>query len=713
VIGETLARYKITGKLGEGGMGMVYRAEDTTLRRPVALKLLPEELAADPGAKKRMIKEAQVASQLNHANIATIYEVGEVNGTSFIAMELVEGESLKDILARGALPSNRMLDIARQIADGLEEAHANGVLHRDLKPANIVINEKGQAKILDFGLAVLTGRERAPGESPEVFMSRSRTVWSTGGTVPYMPPEQLQGNTTDVRGDVFSFGVLLYECLTGRFPFPGTNAIDMMHAIVNKPPVSLHEIAPDISRQWERNIERCLAKDPDERFQSIRDLREAFRQADEPQPKEEKSVAVLYFENLSRVEDDEYFRDGISEDIITELSNIKGLKVFPRAAVLQFRDKPVTAPQLAHALNARFVLSGSLRRAGNRLRITGQLVETRSGHTLWAERFDREMEDVFEIQDEIARSIARALRVVLTDKEKRAIEKKQTEDVQAYDYYLRGRQFFHQLRRKGFDYARQMFARAIALDPTYARAYAGLADCCSLLYAFWDATDENLKEAEAASRKALELDSELAESHVSRGLAVSLNRRFDEARKEFEAAIRLDPDCFEAYYFFARACFTAGDAEQAASLYEKACALRPEDYQAQLLVAVLYSGLGRKAEAEGRFRNGLEMAEKHLELHPDDARALYLGANALCQLGERARSLDWAERALRIDSEEPTTLYNVACVYSLQGRIDDALDCLEQAAQHGFRQRSWVENDSDLAALRESPRFQALLDQLA
>jgi non-specific serine/threonine protein kinase len=712
VIGETISHYRITGKLGEGGMGMVYRADDITLKRPVALKFLPDELAQDPGAKKRMIKEAQVASQLNHANIAHIYEVDEGNEVSFIAMELVEGESLKDILARGALPTNRMLDLARQIADGLEEAHAAGVLHRDLKPANIMVNEKGQVKILDFGLAVLTGRERGPGESAEAYMTRSHTQWSTGGTVPYMPPEQLNGEMTDVRGDVFAFGVLLYECLTGRFPFPGTNAIDMMHAIVNKPPVPLREIAPDVSHEWERNIERCLAKDPDDRFQSIRDLRAAFRQADEPQPKEDKSVAVLFFENLSRAEDDEYFRDGITEDIITELSNIKGLKVFPRAAVLQFRDKPVTAPQVAHQLNARYVLSGSLRRAGNRLRITGQLVETRSGHSLWAERFDREMEDVFEIQDEIARSIARALRVVLTEKEKRAIEKKQTADVQAYDYYLRGRQFFHQLRRKGFDYARQMFARAIALDPTYARAYAGLADCCSLLYAFWDSTDENLKEAEAASRRALEIDPELAESHVSRGLAVSLSKQYDEARKEFENAIRLDPDCFEAYYFYARACFSQGLMEEAADLYEKARSIRPEDYQAPLLLGTVYSGLNRTAEGEESMRRGLDVARRHLELHPDDARALYLGAYALCQLGERSQSLDWANRALTIDSEEPTTLYNVACVYARQGRVDDALDSLENAVRRGFRQRAWIANDPDFEALHELERFQVLIKDL-
>ncbi|MHC5051028.1 MAG: protein kinase domain-containing protein, partial [Planctomycetota bacterium] len=501
MIGQEVAHYRITGKLGEGGMGAVYRAEDTRLRRQVALKFLPPELAEDAAARKRLLKEAQVASQLNHPNIATIYEVRETDDTAFIAMELVEGESLRDILDNGPLKPNRLLDVARQMADGLEEAHAAGVLHRDLKPANVMLDAKGRVKILDFGLAIVTGRERAPGESPEVFMTRTHTQWSTGGTVPYMPPEQLRGETTDVRGDVFSFGVLLYECLSGRFPFPGTNAVDMMAAIVTKPPAPLHEVAHDVAPLWERNIERCLEKDPDERFQTIQELRAAFRQADAPQKKAEKSIAVLFFENLSRDAEDEYFRDGITEDIITELSNINGLRVFPRSTMLPFRDKPVTVSEVAQQLNARYVLEGTLRRGGNRIRLTAQLVETRSGHALWAERFDRQMEDVFAIQDEIAQSIARALRVMLTEKEK--------------------------------DFARDMFARAIALDPTYAKAYAGLADCCSLLYAYWEATDENLKEADAASRKALQIAPELAEAHVARAVALSLNKKFDDGDAEF------------------------------------------------------------------------------------------------------------------------------------------------------------------------------------
>jgi non-specific serine/threonine protein kinase len=712
VIGAEVAHYRITAKLGEGGMGAVYRAEDTKLKRQVALKFLPSELAADASARRQMLKEAQVASQLNHPNIATIYEVRDTDEQPFIAMELVEGESLKTILDRGPLPTNRMVDVARQIADGLEEAHAAGVLHRDLKPANVVIDERGRAKILDFGLAVLTGRERSPDEPPDAFMTRSRTQWSTGGTVPYMPPEQLRGETTDVRGDVFSFGVLIYECLSGSYPFEGDTAVDMMASIVSRPFRPLREVVPDVDPEWAIHIERCLAKDPDDRPQTIRALRDSFRPTPPPPPRAEKSVAVLYFENLSREKEDEYFRDGMTEDIITELGKIKELSIFPRSAMLPYRDKAVTAPGIAQELNARYVLEGTLRRGGNRIRITAQLVETGTGRAVWTERFDRDMEDVFAIQDEIAQSIARALRVVLTDKEKEAIRKKETQDVQAYDYYLKGRKFFHQLRRKGFDFARQMFARAIVIDPGYARAYAGVADCCSLLYAFWDATDENLREAEAASRKALELDPELAEAHVSRGLAVSLKKEFDEAEREFETAIQLDPECFEAYYFYARACFTQGRPDKAAALYEKASELRPEDYQAPLLVGTVYDGMGRKTEAEASWRRGLEAVQRHMELHPDDARALYLGAYASCQLGERARSMDLAKRALEIDREEPTTLYNVACVYTRQGRTDEAIDALESAVDYGFTHKAWFDNDPDLAPLREIPRFQKLIERL-
>ncbi|HEY6921895.1 MAG TPA: tetratricopeptide repeat protein, partial [Steroidobacteraceae bacterium] len=401
----------------------------------------------------------------------------------------------------------------------------------------------------------------------------------------------------------------------------------------------------------------------------------------------------------------------MTEDIITELSKISQIRVFPRAEMLAYRDKPVTAPQVGQELQAAYVLSGSLRRAGNRLRITAQLVETRTRHSVWAERYDRQMEDVFAIQDEIAQSIASALKVVLTDTEKQAIAKAPTADVKAYDYYLRGRQFFYQFRRRGYDFARQLFTRAIEIDPGYARAYAGVADCYSYLYMYWDASEANVQAADDASRKALLLDPGLAEAHVARGLAISLSKRYDEAELEFQTAIRLDPKSFEAYYFYARACVQQGKQAEAAQLFGKASEVKPDDYQSPQLLAMVYHSLGRHADAEESYRRAWQRAEKHLELHPDDARALYLGANALCQLGERARSLDWAQRALAIDPEDCGILYNIACVYALLGKQEESIDCLEKAMTHAYWYKRWAQHDSDLDSLRRHPRFQALMER--
>jgi adenylate cyclase len=420
-------------------------------------------------------------------------------------------------------------------------------------------------------------------------------------------------------------------------------------------------------------------------------------------------VAVLYFENLSGSKDDEYFRDGMTEDIITELSKIKELQVFPRAAVLTYRDKPVTGPQVGRELNAACVLSGSLRRAGNRLRITAQLIQAQTGHSIWAERYDRELKDVFEVQDEIARSISQALRIKLSPQEEKAIARKQTENAQAYDYYLRGRQFFHQFRRKGFDFARQMFARAIVIDPKYARAFAGVADCCSFLYMYWDSSEDNLNEAEAASHKALELDPELAEAHAASGLAFALRKDFAKAQKEFETAIQLDPKLYEAYYFYARTAFQRGDLTKAAELYEQASRLNPDDYQAVSLLVAVYHGLGREVEAEATERRALQLTERHIEVHPDDPRALYLGATILVRMRDNTRGLEWARRALAIDPEETSILYNVACVYALLGRTEEALDCLRKVMEHGTFYKNWAAKDSDLDSLRSDPSFQTLL----
>lgn len=711
-IGSTISHYRITEKIGAGGMGVVYRAGDMNLQREMALKFLPNEMASDPGARKRLVKEAQAASRLNHPNIATIYEVGEANGTPFIAMELVNGESLKDVLRRGPLPPQRLLEIARQIAEGLNEAHQGGVLHRDIKPGNIMVDTKGRVKILDFGLAALTGRERNPDEPEENFITRTATQWSTGGTVPYMAPEQLRGEPADARSDIFSFGAMLYECLTGHLPFRGETSIDIMQAILRRTHPPLRSHIPEVSAQWEDLVSHCLAKNPEQRPQTMGEVLNAMKQVATPAPRADKSLAVLYFENPGGSKEDEYFRDGITEDVITEVSKIKDLWVFTRSAVAAYRDNTVTAPQVGRELSAAYVLEGSLRRAGNRLRITARLVETSTARSVWAERYDRQLEDVFAIQDEIAQNIAKALQVMLTETEKRAIQKAPTTDVQAYDYYLRGRQFFYRFNLKGFDFARQMFARAIVIDPAYARAYAGVADCCSFLYMYFECTDANLKEADSASRKALELDPELAEAHASRGLAVLLNKHYEEAEKEFDTAIRLDSRLYQAYYFRARASVSQGKLQEAAHWFEEACRVNPEDYQAPVLLGVVYKGLNRDSDAHDVRRRALSIIERHLERYPEDARALYLGATGWAAIGDRKRALEWVERALSIDPDDPSVLYNVACNYALLGESEKAIACLEKALFHGEWYKGWAEHDSDLDSIRAHPRFQAMMKSI-
>src|SRR6202050_2345134 len=516
IVGRTISHYDVLEKVGGGGMGVVYKAKDTRLGRSVALKFLPDDISQDPQAVERFRREGRAASSLNHANICTIHDIGEFEGRPLIAMELLEGQTLKHRIGGRPIEMAELLEIGIQIANGLDAAHLKGIVHRDIKPANIFLVERGQAKILDFGLAKVVSAVRdAVGSTSGRFMDtvthglQAEQLTSPGssiGTVAYMSPEQARGEELDARSDLFSLGVVLYEMATGTVPFAGATAAVIFDGILHSVPASAKELNSALPLAFENILGKTLEKDPDLRCQSASELRADLKRlsrdlASGRRPVTEKteilsvapptaapakkSVAVLYFENQSGAKEDEYLRDGITEDIITELSKIRGLNTFSRPTVLAFRDKPVTPAQIGQQLGAAYVLTGTLRRAGARLRISAQLIDTHTDFPLWSERFDREMKDVFEVQDEMARKIAEALRVTLSPQELEALAGKPTENLQAYDLYLRGKRYARLLTRQDVEFALQMFENAVALDPSFALDYADCAHACAMYYSFF------------------------------------------------------------------------------------------------------------------------------------------------------------------------------------------------------------------------------------
>src|SRR5687768_9549487 len=423
-----------------------------------------------------------------------------------------------------------------------------------------------------------------------------------------------------------------------------------------------------------------------------------------------KSVAVLPFANMSADPENEYFTDGMAEELINALSKIQSLRVASRTSSFAFKGKNEDIGEIGRKLKVSTVLEGSVRKIGNRLRIGAQLINVADGYQLWSEKFDRNMEDVFTIQDEISQAIFDALRVILSEGEKKAIERDRSVNVQAYEYYLRGRQFIHQWSRSGLEYARQMFRRAIEIDPEYALAYAGLADSCSLLYMNCDAREQNLTQGNAASRRALELGPDLAEAHLASGLTHSLSMRFTQAEREFEFAMKLDPTLFEAAYHYGRARISQGEFAEGAKLFERACALRPEDFQAPYFLAQCYLGMGMQEEGRAMYRKSLRLIDERLELNPDDARACQIGSGAAANVGDKEAASEYARRALAINPDDPLLLYNITCMHALFGNANEALDYFEKAVDKGYGQRDWVQHDSDLDSLRELPRFKQILE---
>ena len=507
--------------------------------------------------------------------------------------------------------------------------------------------------------------------------------------------------------DIFGDGVNVAARLEEIAPVGGIAVSQSVRDHVGK---RLHLIFEDIGERRLKNIERPIRV----YSVSLDAPTEQTSGAASAHPQEKPSIAVLPFINMSGDPEQEYFSDGITEDIITDLSKVSGLFVVARNTAFTYKGKSVEVQEVAKRLGVNFILEGSVRKAGSRVRVTGQLIDGKTGGHMWADRYDRDLTDIFAIQDEITHAIVEQLKVKLLPQEKKNIAQTPTDNVEAYTYYLRGRQFIERRSKAYYQLARQMFAKAVELDPLYARAYAGMADCDSFLFLHYHVDNVAIDDILATSAKALALDSDLAEAHASRGLALSLEKRYDEATEEFEQAIALDPHSFEGHYFYGRACFTQGKLERAAALFERVAEIKPDDYQALCLLIQIYRSLDRDADARSAARRGVERVERDLTLHPDNPRSAYLGAAALVALGENDRAREWLSRALAIDPHDIWTQYNAACIYTNLGDIERALDVLESVLPHaGYElKHGWIKHDSDLDPLRNHPRFQKILESI-
>jgi serine/threonine protein kinase/Tfp pilus assembly protein PilF len=696
-------RYEIESELGTGGMATVYGARDVKHERQVAIKVLRPDITAAIG-RDRFLREIRIVAQLNHPHILPLYDSGEIDELLMYVMPLVRGESLRDRLKRDStLSIADTLQITKDVADALAYAHGRGVVHRDIKPGNILI-EDGHAMVTDFGIALA------------VSAAGGKRITETGvylGTPEYMSPEQAAGEKIlDGRSDQYSLACVLYEMLTGQPPFVGPSARAIIARHLTDPPPPLVTARPDVGLTMQESVLKALAKLPVDRYDTIQEFVGGLSaEYASESASAARSIAVLAFTNLSPDTENEYLSDGLSDEIINALSRIEDFRVASRTSAFAFKGSSEDLRSIGRRLNVRSVLEGSVRKAGNRLRVTAQLFNVADGYHLWSESYDREMKDVFVIQDEIAENVVKALQVVLSDAEKRAIQKVPTTDVEAYDYYLRGRKFFYQFRKRSLQHARQMFARAIESDPEYALAYAGVADSCSFLYMYFDSSKANLAQADEASRTALQLDPDLAEAHAARGLAFSLGGGFAEAAVEFERAIELNPKLFEAYYFYARTCFRQGKLEEAVRLFERATDVR-EDFQALLLRALAIEGLDEHERAQVAYRRALDAIQRQLDINPEDTRALTLGAGCLARLGEDERAVEWIHRADSIDPDDAVILYAIACVYGILGSCERAIEYLQKAVEAGFGNFGWIENDPDLDSLRADERYQSIISEL-
>ena len=678
--GTRIGPYEIVSELGAGGMGEVYRAHDVRLDRDVAVKVLPERFSADRERLTRFEQEARAAAALSHPNILAVYDVGTSGHISYVVTELLEGETLRDSLRRGRLAQDRAVRIATEILSGLSVAHERGIVHRDLKPDNIFLTRSGQTKILDFGIAKV-----AHAQVPEPDAATGTIPGIILGTIGYMSPEQVRGVATDARADIFSVGAVLYECLTGRRAFKDDSDVGTLSAILEKDPLPLGSCGVDAPPALIRIVNRCLQKDPVARFQTASDFKFALESLGEPgyAPRPtapEKSIAVLPFVNVSGASDQEYFSDGLAEEVINALAHLPELRVASRSSAFRFRGNDKDVRDIGRQLSVDTVLEGSVRRAGNRLRVTVQLINVSDGFHLWSERYDRELADVFAIQDEITQSIVETLEPKLLGRGQ-PVKRRHSESVEAFELCLRGRHFWYQRTESSLRAGINCFTKAVELDPTYASAHAGLADSFSIMRPWGYVSAEEARErTETAARRALELEPMLAEAHFSMALyRFWLTDDWPDAEPHFERAIELNPRSSMMLVYFADFLSLRHRFDDAVPYLERALDIDR--------LSPFTCGLGALALFQcRRYDAAVDLAERALSLHPEFALGLYALGVVEGQLGRYDRSIDAFSRLLAVTSRASVVIGMLGYGYALAGRTHEAQLLLDELRDRAVRQ---------------------------
>ncbi len=717
-------------------MGEVYLAEDTKLGRKVALKLMGADQNIDPEVKKRFVQEAQAAAALNHPNIITIYEVGEFQGRAYIAMEYAAGRPLKDVIVVQGFSVEQLLDFAIQIGEGLAKAHQAGIVHCDIKSDNILIDGDGRPKILDFGLAQLKG---VSGFGPD----------TTAGTPGYMSPEQIEGGALDARTDIFSFGVVLYEMATSRLPFTGVHPAAVVYSILNESPAPLNRFRPETPVPLQAILDTALAKNKEERFGSAVELVSALKackkELEEPkkEKKGKKAVAVLYFENLSQDPDSDYFCAGMTEDIITDLSKIENVRVASRNAVLPYKDKPVDVLELGKNLSLNAVLQGSFRKLGNRIRISAQLIDAAEGFNLWAERYDRELTEVFALQEEIAKNIASALKIQLSNRDEEKMASKYKSNLEAYDHYLKGRNYFYKYTKQDLLTAVQTFKKALEIDPNYALAYAGLADSYVQMIDRYYETDKNiLRRGEESAQKALEIDPLCAEAYKALGLVYYKQAHYRKAKEQFLKALELKPSFAPARSNLASTCIYLGDFERAEREYRVAYEEDPSLTFVLWLLARLYLGLNRFSEAENciqkvmasgdssfhlkigyyllsrscfyrsQFERALAYMQKYVEVEPGEPFGDSALASLFAALGQPEKARAKIDDTLKNDPSDEDIIENLILAHWFLGEKEKMFDWIRKGTAENKIVWVFLERNPLLEEARKELKFQLLLETL-